>query len=82
MPRVINGYKVRRADGFVVASVDPTRITPTSLGKLSRIIGVPLGNPAPGAYELVLTFQDEVAGKTIEVKEPFAIAPADVAALP
>jgi VWFA-related protein len=82
MPRVINGYKVRRADGFVVASVDPTRITPTSLGKLSRIIGVPLGNPAPGAYELVLTFQDEVAGKTIEVKEPFAIAPADVAGLP
>ena len=80
MPRVRNGYSIRRADGTVLATVDPTRITPTSLGKLSRIIGSPLPTTEPGEYELVLTFEDEVAGKTLEVREPFVIAPADVAA--
>ena len=38
----------------------------------------------PGDYELVLAFNDEVAGKTLEVREPFTIeAPATAgAALP
>ena len=79
MPRVKNGYTIRRADGTIVAAIDPTRITPTSLGKLSRIIGWPLPNVPPGEYELVLNFEDEVAGKTLEVREPFVIEPADVA---
>jgi VWFA-related protein len=81
MPRVTNGYTVRGTDGTIVFSVDPSRIAPTSLGKLSRIIGAPLGDIAPGEYELVLTFQDEVAGKSLELREPFAIEPADVAGL-
>ena len=63
----------------MVATVDPTRITPTSLGKLSRIIGSPLGDAAPGDYELVLTFQDEVSGKTLEVREPFTVEAAAAA---
>ena len=75
MPRVINGYTVRRTDGSVLMAVDPSRITPTSLGKLSRIIGAPLGNASPGDYELVLSFKDEVSGKTLEVREPFAVEP-------
>ena len=79
MPRVKNGYSIRRVDGTVLVAVDATRITPTSLGKLSRIIGTPLENAAPGAYELVLSFVDEVAGKTIEVREPFDVDPAGVA---
>lgn len=79
MPRVSNGYSIRRTDGTVLLAVDPTRIMPTSLGKLSRIIGSPLGNAAPGEYELVLSFEDEVSGKTLEVREPFAVEPADVA---
>ena len=79
MPRVVNGYSIRRADGSVLLAVDPTRITPTSLGKLSRIIGTPLGNAAPGEYELVLSFQDEVSGKTLELREPFLVQSADVA---
>ena len=82
MPRVRNGYSIRRADGTVLVAVDPTRIMPTSLGKLSRIIGSPLGNAAPGEYELVLSFADEVSGKTIEVREPFAVEPAGVASTP
>ena len=79
MPRVSNGYSIRRTDGTVFVTVDPTRITPTSLGKLSRIIGTPLGNAAPGEYELVLSFRDEVSDKTLEVREPFAVGPAEVA---
>ncbi len=74
MPRVVNGHTIRRADGTVVVTVDPTRITPTSLGKLSRIIGSPLGDAPPGEYELVLSFQDEVSGKTLELREPFTVA--------
>lgn len=81
MPRVVNGYTIRAADGTVVTRVEPTRITPTSLGKLSRIIGAPLGNAAPGEYELVLTFRDEVSGKDLELREPFAVEPAGVAGL-
>jgi VWFA-related protein len=73
MPRVSNGYSIRRADGTVIATANATRITPTSLGKLSRIIGTPLGNAAPGEYELVLAFQDEVSGKSLEVREPFTV---------
>jgi len=53
--------------------VDASRIMPTSLGKLSRIIGTPLGNAAPGEYELVLSFKDQVSGKTLEVREPFTV---------
>ena len=79
MPRVLNGYTIRRTDGTVLLTVDPTRIAPTSLGKLSRIIGTPLGNAAPGEYELVLSFRDEVSGKTLEVREPFVVGTADVA---
>ena len=79
MPRVSNGYSIRHADGSVLATVNPTRITPTSLGKLSRIIGSPLGNAPPGEYELVLSFQDEVSGKTLELREPFVVTSAEVA---
>ena len=79
MPRVKNGYSIRRTDGIVLVTVDPTRIMPTSLGKLSRVIGSPLGNAAPGEYELVLSFEDEVSGKTLEVREPFTVNPAGIA---
>ena len=82
MPRVRNGYSILRTDGAVLVGVDPTRIVPTSLGKLSRVIGSPLGNAAPGEYELVLSFQDEVSGKTLEVREPFTVAPANTAMTP
>ena len=82
MPRVTNGHSIRRTDGTVVTAVDPTRIMPTSLGKLSRIIGSPLGDAAPGDYELVLTFKDEVAGKTLEVREPFTVEAPNTASIP
>ena len=75
MPRVSAGYVIRGLDGHVVAQVSPTAISPTSLGKLSRLVGAPLKGANPGEYELVLSLTDEVAGKSLEVKEPFTVEP-------
>jgi VWFA-related protein len=73
MPRVRAGYEVRRADGAVFKRGASTLIDPTSLGALVRLSGISLKGAAPGAYELVLTVRDELAGKSVEVREPFEI---------
>jgi VWFA-related protein len=80
MPRVTAGYVVRRPDGTPLVSVQPTRINPTSLGKLSRMIGTRLPADAVGDLEIVFSLKDEVSGKTLEVREPFTVAPAAPAA--
>jgi VWFA-related protein len=74
MPKVTAGYVVRRPDGSAVVEVAPSRINPTSLGKLSRIVGTRLPADATGEMEFVLSVKDEVSGKTLEVKEPFTVA--------
>jgi hypothetical protein len=43
------------------------------VGALLRLNGISLKGAAPGEYDLVLTIRDELAGKTIEVEEPFAV---------
>jgi len=82
MPKVTAGFSVRGSDGTLVTRSEPSPITPTSLGKISRMIGTPLKNAGPGHYELVLTIQDELAGKSLEIREPFTLEepPADTAA--
>jgi hypothetical protein len=57
-----------------VVEVAPSRINPTSLGKLSRIVGARLPADATGDLEFVLSVRDEISGKTLEVKEPFTVA--------
>ena len=74
MPRVTAGYLIRRNDGTVIARVDPTPIQPTSLGRVMRLVGTRLDDSPPGDYEMVLSLKDEIAGKTLEVKEPFSVA--------
>ena len=74
MPKVTAGYTVRRPDGSAVVEVAPSRINPTSLGKLSRIVGTRLPAEATGDLEFVLSVKDEISGKTLEVKEPFTVA--------
>jgi VWFA-related protein len=74
MPKVTAGYVVRRPDGSAVVEVAPSRINPTSLGKLSRIVGTRLPAEATGDLEFVLSVKDEISGKTLEVKEPFTVA--------
>ena len=59
--------------------VTPTVIQPTSLGKLSRLVGTRLATAEPGDYEFVLTIRDEIAGKSLEVREPFTVVPAPAA---
>ncbi|MET0554603.1 MAG: VWA domain-containing protein [Vicinamibacteria bacterium] len=80
MPKVLAGYQVRRRDGTVVTRVNATEILPTSLGKLSRLVGTGLSGAEPGDYEFVLDLRDEIGGATAEVREPFTIAAAEAAA--
>lgn len=73
MPKVNAGYLVRAKDGKVVTGVEPTTIQPTSLGKLSRLVGLKLEDVTPGDYEWILNLTDELSGKVLQVKEPFKI---------
>jgi hypothetical protein len=76
MPNVSAGYVIRRKEGGVITNVAPSRINPTSLGRLSRLVGSPLKSADAGDYEFVLTVKDEISGKTLEVREPFTVDPA------
>jgi hypothetical protein len=76
LPRVSAGYSIRRADGTVLKSAPPTRINPTSLGSLLRLHGINLAGAAAGEYELALRVRDEIAGRDLEVREPFTVAAA------
>jgi VWFA-related protein len=73
MPRVTAGYEIRRTDGAVFKRSAPTPINPTSVGALLRLNGIALRGAQPGEYELVLTVKDELAGQSVEVREPFEI---------
>ncbi|HXY40353.1 MAG TPA: VWA domain-containing protein, partial [Vicinamibacteria bacterium] len=73
LPQVKAGYEVRRTDGSVFKKSAPTVINPTSVGALLRLNGISLKGAAPGEYELVLTVQDLLAGKSVEIRELFLI---------
>jgi VWFA-related protein len=76
MPNVSAGFVVRASDGSVLTQAPPTTINPTSIGKVSRLMGTRLDAASPGEYELVLSLKDEISGKTLEVREPFRVAAA------
>ena len=76
MPRVAAGYEIRSKDGTVLTRVEPTRMRPSSVGRLSRLIVAPLWRMPPGEYDLVLRLRDEIAGRELEVREPFEVAAA------
>ena len=78
MPRVLSGYQIRQVDGTVRAEMKPSLIQPTSLGKLSRIVGNSLEGYPPGDYEFVVSLVDEVAGKSLEIREPFSLVEASL----
>jgi hypothetical protein len=75
LPKVSSGHRLVRADGTVVSRNDPTPILPTSLGAITRMIGIPLDGVTPGEYDLVLTIRDELAGRSQELVEPLTVAP-------
>jgi len=55
-------------------------IQPTSLGRLSRLIGPPLEGAEPGEYEFELNLKDELSGKILDFKEDFRVLPRRTAA--
>jgi len=73
MPKVAAGYTIRRKGGSPLTEVAATLITPTSLGRLSRLVGSPLAAAPAGDYEIVLRFHDQLADQRIEITEPFRI---------
>ncbi len=81
MPRVTAGYTIRRkSDGMVFIKVAPTMIQPTSLGRLSRMVGPPLEGADPGEYEFELNLKDELSGKIMDFKEDITVLPRRTAA--
>ncbi len=76
MPRVLQGYVVKRPDGSVLAAMAPSAIKPTSLGHLSRLFGFRLVDAPPGEYDLMMTLRDDLSGTSIERHEPFTVVPA------
>jgi VWFA-related protein len=75
MPKVVQGYLVRRPDGSIFTSMEPSVINPTSLGKVTRLFGFRLTDAAPGDYEILMTIRDDLAGQSIEIREPFSVGP-------
>jgi hypothetical protein len=75
MPRVVQGYLVRRSDGSLLTSMKPSVINPTSLGKVTRLFGFRLTDAPPGDYEILMTIRDELAGQSMEILEPFTVGP-------
>ncbi len=73
MPKVSAGYVIQTKDGKVITGIAPTVIQPTSLGKLSRMVGSKLDGVPPGEYLWILNLQDDLSGKVLQVREPFKI---------
>jgi VWFA-related protein len=73
MPQVVQGYEVRRPDGSVLTRLEPSLIRPTSLGALTRMLGFKLADATPGAYEMVMTFEDQLSGEKVVLHEPFEV---------
>jgi hypothetical protein len=80
MPKVSAGFEIRDPEGVAKTRVNASVINPTSLGKLTRLVGTSLEGYAPGSYAFVLRLKDELTGKTLEIQEPFAIVAADAGA--
>jgi len=80
MPRVAQGYVIRRPDGSVFKRLQESLINPTSVGAVQRLFTVSLEYATPGEYEMVMTFRDDISGGTLVVREPFTVVPPPSAA--
>lgn len=79
-PRVTSRHEVRRADGSRLAGSESTPIEPTPQGQLARQVALSLRDVPPGDYEIVLTVRDEVAGRTLELRDAFSVSSRPAAA--
>jgi VWFA-related protein len=72
-PRLSSSYVVRRPDGSLLTRMEPRPMQASPQGKVSQMLSLSLANATAGSYELVLTVRDDVAGRAVEVSEPFGI---------
>jgi VWFA-related protein len=70
---VVASFALRRTDGTVVLSGEPTPIAPGPDGGLVRLLALPLEGRAPGSYEIVLRVEDKASGETRERVESFEV---------
>jgi hypothetical protein len=80
VPRVQSGFRVESVDGTVMGSQPPTVLQPGPGGELSRMHPLSLKGLAPGDYLILLEVSDEVAGRTIEIVDPFRVEPSPAGA--
>jgi hypothetical protein len=72
-PRVRTALEIRRRDGPVLGRGEPVAIIPSSDGRLSRTSELGLARAGAGEYELVLSVTDDVAGRTLRIREEFSL---------
>jgi VWFA-related protein len=60
--------------GRPVRWAQPTALTTSATGHALRLIGIPINALPAGEYILALVVEDKIAGKTLELREPFAIS--------
>jgi VWFA-related protein len=72
-PQLSSGYTLRRVDGTVLSSGEPTAMGVSPQGVPGRILVLELPPTAAGGYELVLTVRDDTSGKTVELHEPLVV---------
>jgi VWFA-related protein len=73
LPRVASRCEVRRGDGTTLVRSEMTAIQPGPQGQLSRQVPLSLVGAAAGDYEILLTIEDQVAGRALEVRDPFTV---------
>jgi VWFA-related protein len=71
--RLSSFYVVKKPDGSALTRMDPRPMQASPQGQVSQMLAVSLEGAAPGRYEMVLTVRDDVAGRSIEVSEPFDV---------
>ena len=74
-PRVSSSWKLQTGDGRPVRESAAREMTPGPDNGLVRLYGVKMSGLSPGEYELLIDVRDEVAVKTVQVREPFTVAP-------
>jgi VWFA-related protein len=80
-PQVATGYRVETVGGQVVGTQAPVPLPPGPGGELSQMYALNTTGMDPGDYLIVLEINDQVAGRTLQVFDPFRIevAPGAVA---
>jgi hypothetical protein len=70
--RVLGGYTLKASDGSVLAMELPTPIQ-TDGTRVVRRVTLPVESLEPGAYEVLLTVEDQLAKRTLSARESFTL---------